>query len=161
MDRDPRLRRLSEEHHHGLAFALRIERELPEADDTALGELYADLLRFWTRGLLPHFHAESECLLARLLRHTTPDDRTVRRVMRDHLGMEALVAWMRDHEDDLGQRREGLRLFGESLRSHIRWEERTFFEALPDMITDDELTAAGREIEERLPSPTRAPWEAD
>ena len=45
MERDPRLRRLSEEHHHGLAFALRIERELPEADDAAMGELYADLLR--------------------------------------------------------------------------------------------------------------------
>ena len=72
MERDPRLQRLSEEHHHGLAFALRIERELPEADDAAMGELYADLLRFWTRGLLPHFHTESECLLARLMRHTGP-----------------------------------------------------------------------------------------
>ena len=50
MERDPRLRRLSEEHHHGLAFALRIERELPAADDAAVEELYADLLRFWTRG---------------------------------------------------------------------------------------------------------------
>ena len=161
MERDPRLRRLSEEHHHGLAFALRIERELPEADDEALGELYADLLRFWTRGLLPHFHTESECLLARLMRHTGPDDRRVRRLLRDHVGMEALVAWMRDNEGDPKARREALMLFGESLRSHIRWEERTFFEALQDTLRDEELDAAGREIEERLPQPTRAPWEAD
>ena len=160
MERDPRLRRLSEEHHHGLAFALRIERELPGADDAALGELYADLLRFWSRGLLPHFHTESECLLARLMRHTGPDDRRVRRLLRDHVGMEALVALMRDRPG-ARERREALMLFGESLRSHIRWEERTFFETLQETMTDEELDAAGAEIEERLPKPTRAPWEAD
>ena len=52
-------------------------------------------------------------------------------------------------------------LFGESLRSHIRWEERTFFETLQDTLRDAELDAAGSELEERLPKPTRAPWEAD
>ena len=161
MERDPRLRRLSEEHHHGLAFALRIERELPEADDEALGELYADLLRFWTRGLLPHFHTESECLLARLMRHTGPDDRRVRRLLRDHVGMEALVAWMRDNEGDPKARREALMLFGESLRSHIRWEERVLFEALQEDLSEAELDAAGAEILDRLPKPTRSPWEED
>ena len=160
MERDPRLRRLSEEHHHGLAFALRIERELPAADDAAVTELYADLLRFWTRGLLPHFHAESECLLARLLRHTGPDDQHVRHLLRDHLGMEALVALMRDRPGGK-ERRAALMLFGESLRSHIRWEERTFFESLQETLTGEELDAAGREIEERLPRPTRAPWAED
>ena len=160
MRRDPRLVRLSEEHHHGLAFALRIERELPEADDAALAELYADLLRFWARGLLPHFHAETECLLARLLRHAAPEDARVRRLQRDHLGIEALVALMRDRPD-AKERREALMLFGESLRSHIRWEERTFFESLQETLTEEELDAAGREIEERLPKPTRAPWAED
>ena len=58
MKRDERLVRLSEEHHHGLVFALRLERELPEAGDAELADLYGDLLRFWARGLLPHFHAE-------------------------------------------------------------------------------------------------------
>ena len=52
-------------------------------------------------------------------------------------------------------------LFGESLRSHIRWEERTFFESMQETLTDEELDAAGREIEERLPRPTRAPWVED
>ena len=160
MRRDPRLVRLSEEHHHGLAFALRIERELPAADDAALAELYADLLRFWARGLLPHFHAETECLLARLLRHAAPEDARVRRLQRDHLGIEALVAWMRDRPG-AKERREALMLFGESLRSHIRWEERTLFESLQDTLSGEELDAAGREIEERLPKPTRAPWAED
>lgn len=155
--RDPRLVRLSEEHHHGLVFALRLDRELPAADEAGLVTLYADLLRFWVRGLLPHFHAETECLLARLLRHVPPEDERVRRLQRDHLGMEALVTRMRDAADD-SERREALGAFGESLRSHIRWEERDLFEALQQTLTGAELDAAGREIEKRLPKPTRAPW---
>ena len=157
MKRDPRLVRLSEEHHHGLVFALRLERELPGADAAELAGIYADLVRFWARGLLPHFHAETECLLARLLRHTSPEDERVRRLQRDHLAMEALVARMRDADGD-GERREALAAFGETLRTHIRWEERDLFEALQETLSAPELDAAGREIGERLPKPTGTPW---
>ena len=157
MQRDPRLVRLSEEHHHGLVFALRLERELTEAGDTKLADVYAELLRFWARGLLPHFHAETECLIARLVRHVPDDDERVRRLQRDHLGMEALVARMRDAAGD-EDRRDALAMFGESLRAHIRWEERVLFESLQDTLTESELDAAGAEIEERLPKPTGSPW---
>ena len=57
-----------------------------------------------------------------------------------------------------GERREALAAFGETLRAHIRWEERDLFEALQETLSPSELDAAGREIEERLPKPTRAPW---
>ena len=84
----------------------------------------------------------------------------MRHFQRDHLGIEALVALMRDRPDGK-ERLAALMLFGESLRSHIRWEERTLFESLQDTLTSEELDAAGREIEERLPKPTRAPWAED
>ena len=158
MKRDPRLVRLSEEHHHGLVFALRIERELPGASDDALGALYSDLLRFWSRGLLPHFHAETECLLARLIRHVPTDDPQVHRLQDDHLGIEALVASMRD-ASTADERRAALAGFGERLRSHIRWEEETLFETAQSSLTSAELDATGREIEERPPKPVRPPWE--
>ena len=161
MKRDPRLIRLSEEHHHGLAFALRLERELPETDaetgDTKLATLYGDLLRFWARGLLPHFHTETECLIARLVRHVPDDDERVRRLQRDHLGMEALVARMRDAAGD-EERREALATFGELLRTHIRWEERVLFESLQEVLSEAELDASGAEILQRLTKPTRSPW---
>ncbi|MDE2696881.1 MAG: hemerythrin domain-containing protein [Chloroflexota bacterium] len=157
MKRDPRLVRLSEEHHHGLVFALRLERELPDAGDAELAALYGDLLRFWARGLLPHFHAETECLIARLVRHVPDDDDRVRRIQRDHLGMEALVAHMRDASGD-EERRDALATFGETLRAHIRWEERVLFESLQTDLSEAELDAAGAEILDRLPKPTRSPW---
>ena len=160
MRRDARLVRLSEEHHHGLAFALRLERELPGADAAALAALYGDLLRFWARGLLPHFHAESECLIARLVRHVPASDERVARLQRDHLGMEALVARMRDAAGDEG-RRGALADFGASLRDHIRWEERVLLESLPEELSEAELDAAGAELLERLPRPARPPWRED
>lgn len=158
MKRDPRLVRLSEEHHHGLVFSLRLERELAGATETQLAALYGDLLRFWTRGLLPHFHAETQCLLARLVRHTSPQSPSAQRLLADHFSMETLVARMRDAATG-EQRRNALAQFGETLRDHIRWEERVLFEETQRLLTEPELDAMGREIEARLPKPTAAPWE--
>ena len=156
--RDPRLAPLSEEHHHGLVFALRIERELPDAGEEEVAGLYADLLRFWSRGLLPHFHTESECLLARLIRHRPADDPQIERLQREHLAMYGLVARMRD-ATDAGDRREALRDFGQALHDHIRWEERELFEAAQAELGEAELEAVGAEIAERHPKPTASPWE--
>ena len=158
MQRDPRLARLSEEHHHGLVFALRIERELPGATDEEVERLYAQLLRFWSRGLLPHFHTESECLLARLIRHRPVDDPQIERLSREHLSMYGLVARMRDATSP-GARREALRDFGAILHDHIRWEERELFEAAQAELAEAELDALGAEIKERHPKLTSAPWE--
>lgn len=148
MKRDPALVPLAREHTQGLMMALRIERELPEADEDGVRLLYHDLIGFWARGLLPHFRTENECLLARLVRHVEPDDELVRRTQRDHLGLEALVATMRD-TDDLESRREALGGFGERLREHIRWEDNVLFTETERLLEQGEMTALGGEIEER------------
>ena len=144
VQRDHRLKKLSWDHHHGLVMALRIEREL--ADDSAdWARLYADLLSFWAAGLLPHFRTESECLLARLIRHVPDSDQCVQRTQADHLGMAALVATMRDTSD------MALRRFGTTLRDHIRWEESVLFALVQEKLASDELDALGADIAERLP----------
>lgn len=147
MKRDQNLVCLSREHHDGLVMALRISREVPEADLATLDSLYGDLLEFWQSGLLRHFRAENECLLARLIRHTPIEDKLVTRTHNDHLKMEALMADMRD---DPGTRRVSLELFGEVLRQHIRWEEETLFSAVEQRFRKDEMSALGGELSERL-----------
>jgi hemerythrin-like domain-containing protein len=149
MKRDPELVPLSRDHHKGLMMALRIERELPEADGEGLKRLYSDLIAFWAAGLLPHFRTENECLLARLVRHVKPDDELIRRTQVDHLTIEGLVATMRDRED-VEERREALRRFGETLRTHIRWEEEVLFEETQRLLEGGEMAALGREVEERV-----------
>ena len=139
-------------------FALRIERELPGASDEGVERLYSQLLRFWSRGLLPHFHTESECLLAGLIRHRPVEDPQIERLHREHLSMYGLVARMRDATSG-ADRREALREFGATLHDHIRWEERELFESAQAELSEGELDALGGEIAERHPKLARAPWE--
>ncbi|MDA1010145.1 MAG: hemerythrin domain-containing protein [Chloroflexi bacterium] len=151
MERDERLLRLSREHHHGLVMALRIERELPAADVGAMQALYGDLVRFWSAGLLPHFGAENECLLARIALRSDPGLRHAGRLQRDHREMEDLVEAMAKARtpDD---RRSALSRFGVQLRDHIRWEERELFEWIQDELTSEEMDEIGSYLEAHLPA---------
>lgn len=151
MERDERLIRLSREHHHGLVMALRIERELPVADVSAMQSLYGDLLRFWSAGLLPHFGAENECLLARIAHRSDPGLSHAGRLQRDHREMEDLVGDMASAKtaDD---RRAALARFGVQLRDHIRWEERDLFEWIQESLTAEELDEVGAYLEAHLPA---------
>jgi hypothetical protein len=154
MKRDPRLVRLSREHTQALMLAQRIERAGPDAPDAEVAGVYSTLIAFWSAGLLPHFTAESECLLARLVRHVPVDDQRIVRLQRDHLSIEALVASMRDAQD-IETRRGLLVQFGETLRAHVRWEEETLFPATESLLGQDELDALGTDLAERLPEQPR------
>ena len=154
MKRDHRLRMLSWDHHHGLVMSLRIERELPFANEAALASLYSDLIAFWSAGLLPHFRTENECLLARLVRHLPAPHQTIRKTQADHLWLEALVATMRDTKDS-ATRREALAEFGAALKTHIRWEESVLFETTQQQLTESEMDALGADIAEGHPEVDR------
>lgn len=156
MKRDPALVRLSWDHHHGLVFARRIAKELPGASDAEAAQLYSDLVAFWAAGLLPHFRAEGECLLARLVRHLPHESEPVVRLQRDHLSLESLVTTMRD-ASNARERREALASFGELLHEHIRWEERDLFEVTQQQLTEKEMAALGLQLEEELPPLEAAP----
>ena len=131
-------------------LALRIRREAPGCDDDALARLYADLVAFWAAGLWPHFNAEHECLLARLVRHVPEHDEHVQRLEHDHLDLAALVADMRDARD-IEARRAALVTFGERIRKHVRWEEHALFPLTEQRLTGAELDALGADLDERLP----------
>ena len=154
MKRHPQLVLLSWDHHRGLVLALRIRRELAGADETAFGRLFADLLMSWDARLLPHFRAEQECLLARLVRYVPKDDELITRTLHDHLSMAAMIATMRDR-DDSRLRVDAMHRFAETLRAHIRWEEEFLFEATQQRLDENEMLALGRDIAERLPGISR------
>ncbi len=130
-------------------MALRIDREIADADEAGVRGVYDALIAFWAQGLLPHFRAEGECLLARLVRHVDIENELVRRTERDHLGMEALVARMSDTDDPLA-RRELLLEFAKTIRAHIRWEEDVLFAETERLLTEAEMAALGAEIAERV-----------
>jgi hemerythrin-like domain-containing protein len=154
LKRDPHLVCLSREHHDGLVLCLRIRREVAELNAAGLDALFADLEEFWEQALLRHFRAESECLLARLVRYVAYDDAMVERLNADHLALAALIADMRDKPRE---RRPAIERFGALLREHIRWEEEQLFEFTQRRLAKREMAALGRELESRLP-PVCLPW---
>lgn len=150
MKRDPRLVPLSSEHHQALVLCLRIDRELGDASDEAVEALYRDALHLWTAGLIPHFGAEADCLLARLVRHVSPQHEGVARIQSDHLRVSAIMANLRDSETG-DPRRAALRDLAATLREHVRWEEATFFPLVEAELTGAELDNVAADLLDRLP----------
>lgn len=160
MKRDPALIRLSRDHNRGLVLALYVERVLPGADDAQLDRMQHEIVDFWQTALLPHFRAECECVLARLVRHVGFDDEIIRRTEDDHLRLNSILALLRD-SDDTAVRRALIAELGTLLRDHIRWEESILFEAAQRMLEPGEMDRTGADIAARLPAvppPAPAPW---
>jgi hemerythrin-like domain-containing protein len=156
--RDASLVRLSRDHNRGLVVALHVEHALPAATDAEIDELQHALIDFWRTSLLPHFRAECECLLARLVRHAGLDGELITRTESDHLQMHALIASLRDTED-LPERRRLLSDLATLLRDHIHWEEAVLFEATQTQLTAAELDNLGADLAERIPEePPPPPW---
>ena len=158
MKRELSLVRLSRDHHRGLVMAMRIERDLPAADVEETKQVYEDLGSFWRAGLLPHFRAECECLLARLVRYVSPRDELVARTQQDHLRLESLMVGMQD-DDDWDSRRRLMFELGELLKEHIRWEESTLFEATQRLLNEGDKGALEADLAERIPEmPAPTDW---
>jgi hypothetical protein len=156
--RDPALIRLSRDHNRGLVVALHVERTLPEASDAEVEEMLRIVVDFWRSSLLPHFRAECECLLARLVRHAGLSDTLITRTESDHLQVHALIASLRATNHPAEQRRL-LSDLATLLRDHIRWEESVLFEATQTSLTAAELAALGADLAGRIPAePPPPPW---
>jgi hemerythrin-like domain-containing protein len=155
MSRDDRLLRLSRDHHHALVLALRIQRELPAADEGAASALQADAVRFWTAGLQPHIEAENEALLSRIAAHGDAGLALAGRLQREHRELDEAMTTVRNGGAGAGgsnERRAALTRFGSILGAHIRWEERELFEWMQATLSTDDLREAGETFAMRLPA---------
>jgi hypothetical protein len=157
MARDERLLRLSREHHHALVLALRIQRELPGADDRDVGSLSGDLLRYWSAALLAHCDVEDEAFLARLAALGDEGLASAGRMQRDHRELQAIVESLRT-EREPSHRRGSLARFGETLATHVRWEEHELLDRVQAWFSPADLDVVGGLIASRLPAvPLPAP----
>ena len=150
MKRNTGIIRLSRDHQRGLALAQRLEREVPVAGVEELAKLSADTIEFWKTGLLPHFRAECECLLARLVRHFATDHELIRRTEQDHLRVHAIILSLRGNTDHSNVRAHLIDL-GRLLHDHIQWEESILFQVTQAELGPEEIEALGADLAERLP----------
>lgn len=146
MNRDPRLRALSRDHHHALVLARFIAAiDLRDRLDQDVVTLVKE--RFEAE-IVPHFHVEE--LLLRALEGRGVDD-LVKRTRDEHIRMTTLVA--ATTASDASPLRELSRL----MTDHVRFEERELYPAcehrLPAEILDQVAAAraAAHDPEEGAP----------
>ena len=120
MKRSPQLRDLSEDHHHALVLARSAKLAADGEQKFQIASVWAEVELKMQRELEPHFEIE-ETLLAPALEQQG-ERILVNRLRADHA---ALRSHFRKHS---ARGAVELRLFGELLEEHVRFEERELFE---------------------------------
>ena len=148
--RHPSLIRLSHDHHHGLALALRCRKQslgqIKPMGAEGLRERSAEVTQFFATDLVPHFRAEEDILFP-LLRSAVPQSvPVIEQLLGEHEQISAMVENL--------NRGQGLSqiLFdlGDLLERHIRLEERELFPLYEENVAADEAERTGEKIRRLL-----------
>ena len=150
MLRDKNLVPLSHQHQHALALCVRIERAspIPRSD---LAAWQAEIDQLVRNEIAIHFAAEEQVLFpaAKRLAELIP---LVEELIEDHASLRVSFAQAGEHNLSAEQ----LSILASRLSSHIRKEERQFFERLQRLMGTEELAALGKKLAEALKDRTHA-----
>jgi hypothetical protein len=136
LKRIPELRRLSEDHHHGLVLARRARLAGEGNGGVPDSHVWEEIERRFRDELEPHFRIEEEYLAPPLV--ALGETELIRRFNRDHRMLRESVG------DPSARSPSALKQFGEMLERHIRFEERELFETAQQRLSSDELRAIER-----------------
>lgn len=136
LKRSKELVTLSREHHDGLLLTWKINRGLQFS--TPLQDIAEYILYFRNNNLQKHFRQEEKWLF---IPHKHL--RLCEEAMTQHRSLEQLMLQM---EDEKNISEELLTTFADQLKEHIRFEERTVFPALEQLLAEDELISIGKQL---------------
>ena len=128
MKRSPALLELSREHHTALSLSLRIARM---ADAESEAALLIRVPAVFDAELEPHFQEEEQGLLPALV--AAGELALVTRTLAEHGAMRNLMTHIRSGDV------VSLKLFGQQLAAHVRFEERELFARAQDVLSADYL----------------------
>jgi hemerythrin-like domain-containing protein len=144
MLRDKSLIPLSHQHQRALALCVRIDRAqpIPTAD---LQTWQAEIEQHFEQEIEIHFSAEEQVLFpaARRLPELIP---LVEDLIADHSALRKSFSQARARSMST----ESLPAFAQHLSAHIRKEERQLFERLQELMSPEELTGLGAQLEAAL-----------
>ena len=130
MKRIPELRKLSEDHHHGLVLA---RKARSVKDETLAEKVRLEVVNKFHDELDPHFIIEEKYLAPPL--ETLGENALIERFRNDHQELRSLV------HDLVRHSLTTLKKFGEKLEAHIRFEERELFEVAQKRLSVESLKA--------------------
>jgi len=148
--RHPSLMPLSQDHHHGLALALRCRKQalgqLKPMGAKGLKERAVEVREFFTNHLVVHFRAEEEALFPKLRELVPESAAMVDQLVREHRQIRDAVAQLGTNAG-LGKL---VFDFGDLLERHIRKEERELFPLFEQHVGATGADAVGGEIKKIL-----------
>ena len=128
LKRDPALRHLSHDHHHGLLLCWKIRQGFKLGIEPARMKNYCEW--FWTSYLNPHFEEEEKVIFPIL----PEDNLLIKQALTEHKRLRKLFSSWENPEKTLGQ-------IEEELEKHIRFEERILFPEIQEKATVEQLEA--------------------
>ena len=152
MMRHASLAPLSQDHHHGLALALRCRKQalgqIKPMGVEGLRERAKEFLAFYASNLVPHFRAEEEVLFP-LLRSAVPEsEQMIDELVQNHAEIRQAIPQL---ETGAGLAKLIFDL-GDLLERHIRKEERELFPLFEQHVEGAKIESAGAEIKRILRS---------
>ncbi len=143
---------LTQDHHQGLALALRCRKQalgqIRPMGAEGLRERAKEFVAFYASNLVPHFRAEEEVLFP-LLRSAVPGSgEMIDELVRDHAQIRAAIP---QFESGIGLAKLIFDL-GDLLERHIRKEERELFPLFEQHVEGENAETAGVEIKKILQS---------
>lgn len=125
---------LSHEHHHGLIFCSRLKKAR-QTDEETLKRYVTD---FWNNHLAAHFESEEKLLLPLLW-----DNEITAQFLSEHIQIEELTQSIMGNSKNVKE--EALNL-SNLINDHIRFEERTMFPWLEEVLSLIELVTVGNKL---------------
>lgn len=136
MKRILELRKLSEDHHHGLALARRARIAARGQGGLSVALVWKEVEEKLENELEPHFRIEERYIAAPLA--ALGETELIRRFEEDH-------RLLRGYIGERGARTpSALEQFGGVLERHIRFEERELFATAQNRLSAEELKAVAR-----------------
>ena len=144
--RHPSLVRLSHDHHHGLALALRCRKQalgqIKPMGVAGLKERAEEILNFFRNNLAAHFRAEEAILFPYMRAHVAGSEAMIEELVRQHEQLSQAIAQI---EKGVGLAKLIFDL-GDLLERHIRKEERELFPLFEASVKSDDAERIGEEL---------------
>ncbi|MDE5430390.1 hemerythrin domain-containing protein [Elizabethkingia meningoseptica] len=134
MKRNENIVLLSRDHHFGLLCSWKIRQGLKK--EIAARRIGRYVRYFWTSHLEEHFREEEEILFP------YADDEFVERIRQEHRQIRSLTAAI-----EIAVNPELLLSFANALEQHIRFEERTWFPHLEELLDNQTLEEIGKALD--------------
>ncbi|SDA48016.1 Hemerythrin HHE cation binding domain-containing protein [Algoriphagus alkaliphilus] len=126
LKRDPALRHLSHDHHHGLLLCWKIRQGFKLRIEPSRMKVYCQW--FWENYLEAHFEEEEKVIFP-ILSEEYP---LIKQALSEHKRLRKLFSIWEDPEKTLGQ-------IEEELERHIRFEERILFPVIQEKASVEQL----------------------